>query len=46
MFFAKIAQTLISNKGERETDRGTPQVKMATGTNPLGFAIPNPCPLI
>jgi len=26
MIFAKIAQTLFSNKGERETDRGTPQV--------------------
>jgi len=46
MIFTKTSQTLVSNKGERETDRETPQVKMATGTNPLGFAIPNPCPLI
>jgi len=26
MIFAKTAQTLISNKEEREIDRGTPQV--------------------
>ena len=26
MIFAKTAQTLNQNKGERETDRGTPQV--------------------
>jgi len=26
MIFAKTAQTLISNKRERETDRGIPQV--------------------
>jgi hypothetical protein len=26
MIFAKTAQTLFSNKGERETDRVTPQV--------------------
>ena len=32
MIFAKTAQTLISNKGERETDTGTPQVN---GPHPL-----------